>query len=205
MVQRRLLEIAIREFAAKGIDGTSTRGIAGAAGTTMSSITYHYGSKKGMYLAAADHIAAQMAEGFDLAKWSSPNDPAMARSGIIDILHKLIDKLMVPHGVDWSLFIMREQMSPTEAFDRIHDGMMRQMLETLISLVTIATGVADEQTVRLVVVTLFGQALVIRAARGACSRVLPQSLTEPGLIDAFKSRIVANTHAILDGLIVAQR
>lgn len=54
MVQQRLLEIAIREFAAKGLDGASTRGIAAAAGTAMSSITYHYGGKEGLYLAAAD-------------------------------------------------------------------------------------------------------------------------------------------------------
>ena len=60
MVQQRLLEIAVREFGLKGLEGASTRGIAAAAGTAMSSITYHYGGKEGLYLAAADHIAAQM-------------------------------------------------------------------------------------------------------------------------------------------------
>ena len=38
------------------------RAIATAAGTTMSSITYHYGGKQGLYLAAARHIADQMGE-----------------------------------------------------------------------------------------------------------------------------------------------
>jgi len=62
MVQNRLLETAIREFGAKGRDGASTRDIATAAGTAMSSITYHFGGKDGLYLAAADHLAEGMRE-----------------------------------------------------------------------------------------------------------------------------------------------
>ena len=62
MVQHRLLDIAIAEFAAKGLEGASTRGISAAAETAMSSITYHYGGKEGLYLAAADYIAAQIGD-----------------------------------------------------------------------------------------------------------------------------------------------
>src|SRR3546814_10523816 len=50
-------------FGRKGLDGASTRGIAKAAGTAMSSITYHYGGKEGLYLAAADYIVSQMDDG----------------------------------------------------------------------------------------------------------------------------------------------
>ena len=60
MAHDRLLEVAVREFGQKGLEGASTRGIAAAAGTAMSSITYHYGGKEGLYLAAADYIAQQM-------------------------------------------------------------------------------------------------------------------------------------------------
>src|SRR3546814_15646539 len=63
MIQNRLLETAVREFGRKGLDGASTRGIAKAAGTAMSSITYHYGGKEGLYLAAADYIVSQMDDG----------------------------------------------------------------------------------------------------------------------------------------------
>src|SRR3546814_4551512 len=63
MIQNRLLETAVREFGRKGLDGASTRGLAKAAGTAMSSITYHYGRKEGLYLAAADYIVSQMDDG----------------------------------------------------------------------------------------------------------------------------------------------
>src|SRR5580693_10282184 len=59
-IDDRLLDTAINQFGRKGIEGASTRAIATAAGTTMSAITYHYGSKQGLYLAAARHIAEQM-------------------------------------------------------------------------------------------------------------------------------------------------
>lgn len=62
MVQQRLLDIAIAEFGARGLEGASTREIARAAGTAMSSITYHYGGKDGLYLAAASYIAEQIGD-----------------------------------------------------------------------------------------------------------------------------------------------
>ena len=45
----------------------------------------------------------------------------------------------------WSLFIMREQMAPTEAFERIYGGMMGKMLETLCELVCVATRLRDDR------------------------------------------------------------
>src|SRR5215472_19361062 len=59
-IDDRLLDTAVDHFGRRGIDGASTRAIAAAAGTAMPSITYHYGSKQGLYLAAARHIADQI-------------------------------------------------------------------------------------------------------------------------------------------------
>lgn len=58
MVIAKLLDTAIDHFGRFGFEGASTRVIAKASGTAMSSITYHFGGKEGLYLAAADHIAA---------------------------------------------------------------------------------------------------------------------------------------------------
>jgi AcrR family transcriptional regulator len=204
MVQQRLLEIAIREFGAKGLEGASTRGIAAAAGTAMSSITYHYGGKEGLYLAAADYIAEQMSEGIELGDRVTENDPAAARIEIVRILHVLIDKLTYRRNESWSLFIVREQMNPTEAFERIYAGPMGRMMKTLIDQVGTATGLPDGEAVRLAVITLFGQVLVIRAARGACARILERKLDDPDLLRDLKARVAANTNAILDRLIAEQ-
>lgn len=58
--QSRLIDVAIDHFVRWGMDGASTRKIARDARAPMSAITYHFGSKEGLYLAAADHIAARL-------------------------------------------------------------------------------------------------------------------------------------------------
>ena len=78
--RQRLLEVAIRVFAARGFDGARTRDIAEAARTNLISIAYYFGSKQGLYRAAALRVAA---------RWASHQEPlvqqaraSMARSGV---------------------------------------------------------------------------------------------------------------------------
>jgi AcrR family transcriptional regulator len=78
--RQRLLEVAIRVFAAHGFDGARTRDIAGAARTNPVSIAYYFGNKQGLYHAAAQHVAA---------RWAAHESPlvqqarrSMARPGI---------------------------------------------------------------------------------------------------------------------------
>ena len=49
----RLIEIAIDSFGRVGFDGSSTRDIAAAAPTTLSSITYPFGGKDSMHVSRA--------------------------------------------------------------------------------------------------------------------------------------------------------
>ena len=205
MLQHRLLEIAIAEFAAKGLEGASTRGIATAAGTAMSSITYHYGGKEGLYLAAADYIAVQLCEEMapviDEIDLSAEIGAVEARRRIHDILRQMIDTMAGDKSAAWSLFIMREQMAPTEAFDRIYGGLMGKMLETLCELVCIATRGKDRDTARIAVITLMGQVLVLRASRATVLKLMKRDTIDADAVATLSRRIAANTDAILDRLI----
>jgi AcrR family transcriptional regulator len=208
MVHERLLETAIREFGAKGLDGASTRGIAAAAGTAMSSITYHYGGKEGLYLATADYIASQMEDvpaGIRVGSEGFPETPEAARATLHAILGRMVDKLLSQRSESWSLFIVREQIRPTEAFDRIYAGPMGQMMEALVQLVCVATGMSDAPAARITVITLFGQVLAFRAARATCERLFERPTTDPALVAELRARVVANTDAILDRLISEQQ
>ncbi|MES1974746.1 MAG: CerR family C-terminal domain-containing protein [Pseudomonadota bacterium] len=207
MVQRRLLDIAIREFGLKGIEGASTRAIAAAAGTAMSSITYHYGGKEGLYLAAADHIAVQMGQQMAHAVGigALPETPGEARGIIHRILATFAAKMAGDATKDWSLFIVREQMNPTEAFERIYGGPMGQMMERLVELVGIATGRRDADAARVATITLFGQVIVIRASRASCLKLLQRASIDAEALSALQARIAANTDAILDRLIAERQ
>ena len=209
MVQQRLLEIAIAEFGARGLEGASTRGIAQAAGTAMSSITYHYGGKEGLYLAAADYIAAQigdhMAPSVREGGIPAETGPAEARALILEIIGRFCDTMAAPKSAAWSLFIVREQMEPTEAFDRIYGGLMGRMLHALVELVCIATGRRDAHTAQITVITLIGQAVSLRASRATVLRLLERADLDAAAAAAVKSRILANTNAILDQLIAERQ
>src|SRR5258708_3710293 len=107
-IDDRLLDTAIDQFGRKGIDGASTRAIATAAGTTMSSITYHYGSKQGLYLAAARHIADQMG-----ARMAPALNALEARQGVVEgpdaalaelltIIDRFVAVMVHPESAAWA-------------------------------------------------------------------------------------------------------
>ena len=202
MVQQRLLDIAIDAFGKRGLEGASTREIAAAAGTAMSSITYHYGGKEGLYLAAADHIASGMAESMSPALMVeiAEGDPVGARQAVHGMLDALLDKMIGKQTESWSLFIVREQMNPTAAFARIFAGPMGQMTRRLVRFVRIAAGVEDSEDVRITALTLFGQVLVVRASRATVLRLLEVESIDAELAERIRARIRANTNAILDAL-----
>jgi AcrR family transcriptional regulator len=203
MVQSRLLDIAVREFSQKGLEGASTREIAAAAGTVMSSITYHYGGKEGLYLATADYIAEQMALDAGAAIMVSDHNelsPVQARAAIHGVVAHFVDKLVGHQSSAWSMFIVREQMNPTEAFERLWNGPMGAMMERLVSLVCVASSRRDERAARITAITMLGQAIVLRASRASCLKLLRTNDIDTATLTEIKARIAANIDATLDTL-----
>jgi AcrR family transcriptional regulator len=206
MVQQRLLDIAIREFGEKGLEGASTRGIAAAAGTAMSSITYHYGGKEGLYLAAAEHVATQMVEKFkgDIDA-PVPTDPATARAEIRHLLSGLVDQLAGEKSSGWSLFISREQLNPSAAFDRIYEGAMGPAIGRVVELVCVATAMHDRDAARVASFTMLGQIIALKSLRSTMLRLMERDTLDDALLAMIRTRIAANVDAILDRLIAERQ
>ena len=97
---QRLLEVAIDHFGRLGREGASTRAIAKDADTLMSSITYHFKGKDGLYLACAEHIALSEdgIAGMGKATLKSPEEPDKAvrgdaaRAGDQKLLDGVVDR-----------------------------------------------------------------------------------------------------------------
>ena len=201
MVQSKLLDVAIREFGQRGLDGSSTRGIAAAAGTAMSSITYHYGGKEGLYAAAVAHIDEDMAEKLAevLPCGAIPVDRAVAREEVHRLLDHLLGKFIRDEDAERSLFIMREQMRPSAAFDRFYKGTMGLLAVRLAALVQAATGIGGIDA-RVAAVSLFGQVVVWRASRALADRLLDAPI-EADCAELIRRNLSRNTDCILDRLI----
>ncbi len=172
----RLVEAAIDQFGQHGFEGASTRDIAAASGTAMSSITYHFGGKQGLYLACADHIADQIAQvhaaGLAAIGAHPPQAPDEARTALIGLLENFARLMLAPQSEAWSQFIVREQQRPTEAFERLYARIMRPVLEAALTLLAIARPSLDDEARRTLVMNIVGMALILRLGRACVSRVM---------------------------------
>jgi TetR/AcrR family transcriptional regulator, regulator of cefoperazone and chloramphenicol sensitivity len=178
----RLLRAAIDVFGRSGYAGASTRSIANAAGVNLQAITYYYGGKRGLHLAAADRIAemigartgpaARRAQA-RLARRGAPVTVAEARSLLADMLGAMAGILFDEEWTPVARFIVREQMDPSEAFDRLYARLMAPTAEVARRLVGIITGEDPRSTrVRLRTLSLMGSIVFFRIAHAAALRQL---------------------------------
>jgi len=61
----RILQAALRAFAAQGFDGTTTRQIADDAGVNLGLLQYHFGGKESLWRAAVDLAFSRLKAGLD--------------------------------------------------------------------------------------------------------------------------------------------
>lgn len=202
MTSQTLIETAIEQFGRHGFEGASTREIARASGTAMSSITYHFGGKHGLYLAAADHIAAcvrqiqgPVLEAARATAVSGTRDEAI--EALLRVLDGFALMMISPQTEAWSLFITREQQAPTEAFDRIYAGVMQGVVDIFVALLARIRTDLPEKEVLAMGIMLFGQCLVLRVCRAAVTRILSVETIDEPAQQLLRARLRANALCIL--------
>lgn len=201
MVSTKLLDTAIDQFGRYGFDGASTREIARASGTAMSSITYHFGGKQGLYLAAAEHIAASIrtlqGENAARAVAMGRESPRAATEALAGLLDGLAQMMLRPETEAWSRFIIREQQFPTEAFDLLFARAMQPMLAAFVELIARARPDLGRRDGVAMAILLFGQAMVLRAGRAAVCRALEVEQIDEASANLLRARLRANVLCIL--------
>jgi AcrR family transcriptional regulator len=166
----------------------------------MSAITYHFGSKDGLYLACAEHIAATMLCKISplLAHIGEPADPAAARAGIEAVLGGLVVVMMQDEIAPLARFVVREQMNPSPAVAVLYDKAIRHVVELLTLLVdVVAHGRLSEEEVRIRCVALVGQVFAFRFARASLLRVTGWKSVGPRETALVREAVLSNTRAIL--------
>ena len=181
-MDNQLVAAAVECFGRDGFEGASTRAIAAAAGKPMSAITYHFGGKRGLYLAAARHITeelrARLTPALDLAHAiPETGGPPPAPDRLPAVLEALLDA-GVAIATDYRLdaaarFIIREQAEPTEAFAIIYEGVMEPLLLRLTALLrAVAPPGVPEERLRLRATMVVGQILMVRFCRATVLRLM---------------------------------
>ncbi|MDR2174216.1 MAG: CerR family C-terminal domain-containing protein [Burkholderiales bacterium] len=183
--RQRLIRAAISVFGSQGFEGASTRRIATLAETNISSIAYHFGSKENLYLEVADHIAQEIGKMADEVEASLASERERIRDGTLPpekavaLLQRLWGEWMddlwgkKKHEHEWSWLVSREQLNPTEAFDRIYNASFVRFLDLLSELIgCIQRRPAQSLAVRLQAVLFIGKMISIEQKRATVARYL---------------------------------
>ena len=200
-MREALLDIAVEHFSRCGFEGAATRAIAAECCTAMSSITYHFGGKEGLYLAAAEHIARQIAAEHAATLAAAPASPVTTPQQAVERLVILLDlfagTMLSERSAKWARFITREQHEPTQAFARIHEIAMRPMMELGLELVARARPDLSESERRATAFLLFGEVIALRAGRASLCRMLDIDTPGPAEEALLRTRLAAHVRAIL--------
>lgn len=140
--KQALILAGIKLFSEYGPTATSTRMLANEANANISSIKYYFGSKEGLYHAVIEYILSKIMSvntGFISSTVLEINSSGLSVTKAKEIYKKLF--LNIANSIignddskDWAKIIIREQASPTSAFDIMYEGHMKHILNLALKL-----------------------------------------------------------------------
>lgn len=179
--------------------------LAAEAGVNLQAIPYHFGSKEGLFLAAAEYIGSRIlatlgpAHDRARARLGGKIEPAAARSMLIDLLTALAGLMLDESSAPIARFIVREQMEPSEAFEHLYSRVMEPKLELARKLVAVLIHADPRSTrARLRTLSLIGSVIFLRTAHAAAMRQLGWSATGPREFAAVRALIQENVACLAD-------
>lgn len=166
--RHQLLLAARAEFAKHGFRGTTVRHIAGSAGVTPAMVHYHFGDKRGLYLAMLEETAAPLLQ--QLEQLAAHGGTGSLREALYGYMHQLARTPELP------ALLMRDVLAADgvmrETF--IRDiatrgaGAMRAILERDFA----AGHLRDDLDPRLALLSLMSMAIFPFIARPVAEKVL---------------------------------
>ncbi len=98
-------------------------------------------------------------------------------------------------------FVLREQMSPSPAFDIIYEGYMRRILEQLSRILQrLAGGTLTKEELQVRSIALLGQVFVFRFGHAALRRATQWQSIGESESTAVRAAVLAHCDAIVNGL-----
>ncbi len=204
--RKRLIEAAIEIFAVNGFDGTSTRMLAERARANLGAIPYYFGSKAGLYRAAAQHIADGLNE--KMLGTVMEVELALKNRDLEDHeLFELFDRLMIrkfagivlasAEADSWCYFIVREQMRPREGFEILYRSVMARIQKLCVTLVARLTKESDDERTAIRAMTILGEIMIFRTARAATMKRLGWSRFTDERLSEVQSVLRENVQRLL--------
>lgn len=172
--RHRLIAAALAVFGRDGFDGVSTRRIAAAADVNVAAIAYHFGGKRGLYMAVARTVAEHNAE--IVQPMEAHVADALARANgdraalgrvLADVTLRLMSGLVQSREDGRAAFILRELMSPSDAFEPLYQAFFLPLNRMLAAIAGAALDLPPDHPVGDLTGTLAHRARSCRSSRPA--------------------------------------
>lgn len=203
----RMTSAAARMFAERSFDGVSVRELAKAADVNVAAISYHFGGKRGLYVAALEQLLEEMRPvGGPVIQYidtlfagASPDRKMLGEAARFTVRHILTTMLSGDLAPWVTQTMLREFQSPTPDYRPMLDERVLPLHRAIGRLAGAALGLpADDSAAALAAHGIMGQIMVFAAAR----RVVQEEL---GWTEITPERLESVIQAANTGVLGALR
>ncbi len=202
--RERLLQTAVIAFGQRDYDGVAIRQIVKAAGVNIAAVSYHFGGKRGLYLATVAYLAerlhAEMAEHHRRVTQALETADRTACADLLCEFTGLFIQVMLSDELGESApgIIFREQHQPTDAYEILYEKLLKPMHLTLTRLVAChREETTASRSSLLLAHALLGQCVIFRIGRTTLLRRLEQTEYTPDDIVELKRRLSSYCRCLL--------
>jgi TetR/AcrR family transcriptional regulator, regulator of cefoperazone and chloramphenicol sensitivity len=206
-----LLTAATQVFAREGFGSANLREIAQAAEVNQALIGYHFHGKEGLYHAVFERIVNQMQAVLHpvlveidrvLEDPVGACPPGQRKERYLEPLLQLLETMltyMVHEHPSLAELFVREQQTPTAAFEILYEGLIKHGQRAFAGLVQRIRPDEDPVKVRLLAATIVSQVIVVRIARVPLMRLMQwERIGDPELA-AMRELVRRNTTLLVLG------
>lgn len=168
-----IMESAGKIFAEEGYPKATVRNICRSAGVNIAAVNYHFGDKKGLYLAILKNYQEAAFRRYppDTGMNKNPKPEEKLREYIRSFLKRIMDD---GQPAWFGRLLAREFTEPTWAFDILVEETIRPSFRRLTDIVAELTGkTLNDRIVRLHSMSIVGQCLYFRHSHPVITRLYP--------------------------------
>jgi TetR/AcrR family transcriptional regulator, regulator of cefoperazone and chloramphenicol sensitivity len=191
-----LINAAGELFAARGLDGTSTRAIAAKAGVNIGGIHYHFGSKENLYSAAVTRVALLAFHPFDpdfLTEEALATSRGVSRAIAASIRARFATLYSAENPLWQGRLVARCMADSPAVLNDVIDQVFKPDSAVWISLFRLARPEMDDEDAMFLVDSIFANLIFYNQNRAAVLKHLGREEFGEG----FFERAAAHTVAIV--------
>jgi len=213
----RLIIAAYRLFGERDPADVSVRQIAQAAGTNIASISYHFGSKDGLYLhvvtmiagtirAKIDRIHNDLLEQQQAFFASAPDEDAAKRffaDAVISVMEQGARVVLETLREDNFMhrIMVREQMTPGLAFQTLYDNAINHFFLILDALLARIDTQSSPEVIKIRAHALYGQIIIFVCTHGTINRRLGSEKYSGESVETIVAVVKEHTASILKSFV----